>query len=200
MQIEGCCVPKAGRCLHDGTAYGCSDAGPGIYRVLGQQFKHCTLAVPCCGPYILMIFLCILRQKIESIVRRGGGVADQDCPTSIEDMSYWVVTSRKRTETESLERVADLTAHVDAQSAMGVLTGSDARLERLTGMSLDPSQAPATQDILKFVKDGAGITQPAGVLCFVASAVFRFVLNIGSPYYLQDSLQQCRPRQRQRTR
>ncbi|CAK9115915.1 unnamed protein product, partial [Durusdinium trenchii] len=109
-----------------------------------------------------MIFLCILRQKIESIVRRGGGVADQDCPTSIEDMSYWVVTSRKRTETESLERVADLTAHVDAQSAMGVLTGSDARLERLTGMSLDPSQAPATQDILKFVKDGAGITQPAG--------------------------------------
>ena len=88
-------------------------------------------------------------------MRRGGGVPDPDCPTSMEDMGYWVVVSRSRTETESLQRAVEMRARVESSDALGALMGSDGRICRLTGMPLSPDQGPSTSDLLRFVKETA---------------------------------------------
>lgn len=130
----------------------------GYLVVLNKTDMKCTWQTYC------SINLLFIRPKIESVVRRGGGVVDADCPTSMEDIAYWVITSRTRTETESMTRSAELNAQVSAQDAMGVLTGSDERIGQLTGLAMDPSQAPATGELLKFVKDSVTIPD-AGPTC-----------------------------------
>ena len=100
------------------------------------------------------------------MVRKGGGVADPDCPTSAEDMAYWVVTSRQRMEVESLERVAEVNVAVDAQDLVGALTPAHDRIDALTGLPLNTDQGPAASDLLKFVKETAGQTQVQGRFFF----------------------------------
>ena len=102
--------------------------------------------------------------KIEAVIRRGNGVPDVDCPTSLADFAYWVTTSRTRTELESVERLAEATATVSATDVLGVLAGVDSRVESLTGVSLPSGQAPATMDLLKFVKDSAAESPVPGSL------------------------------------
>ena len=41
----------------------------------------------------------ILRRKIESIISRGDGEEDPDCPGCLEETKFWVVTKRIKTET-----------------------------------------------------------------------------------------------------
>ena len=89
---------------------------------------------------------------------------DVDCPTSLADFAYWVTTSRTRTELESVERLAEATATVSATDVLGVLAGVDSRVESLTGVSLPSGQAPATMDLLKFVKDSAAESPVPGSL------------------------------------
>lgn len=102
--------------------------------------------------------------KIEAVIRRGNGVPDVDCPTSIADFAYWVTTSRTRTELESVERVAEATAAVSATDVLGVLAGVESRVESLTGVSLPGGSAPATTDLLKFVKESAAESSVHGSL------------------------------------
>lgn len=99
-----------------------------------------------------------LRPKIEAVVRRGNAVPDSDCPTSMEDMSYWVTVSRSRTETETLEKTAEVSGEVKGQDALSVILNSDLRAEQLTGVpSASSGSAPPTDALLKFVREsGAG--------------------------------------------
>ena len=89
------------------------------------------------------------------MVRRGNAVPDADCPTSVADLGYWVVTSRTRTDKESLERSTELEAEINTQDAIGVLTGLEGRLDQLHGVGLNADQSPAAGDLLKFVRDSA---------------------------------------------
>lgn len=108
------------------------------------------------------------------MVRKGGGVADPDCPTSAEDMAYWVVTSRQRMEVEPLERVAEVNVAVDAQDLIGALTPAHDRIDALTGLPLNTDQGPASSDLLKFVKESAGQTQVQGRFFFAFTALYTF--------------------------
>lgn len=105
------------------------------------------------------------------MVRKGGGVADPDCPTSAEDMAYWVVTSRQRMEVESLERVAEVNVAVDAQDVIGALTPAHDRIDALTGLPLNTDQGPASSDLLKFVKESAGQIPVPGNFFFALRAL-----------------------------
>ncbi|CAE7248377.1 unnamed protein product, partial [Symbiodinium pilosum] len=48
-------------------------------------------------------------RKIESIISRGGGEEDPDCPGCLEETKFWVIT--KRTKTEATEQRTDEEKH-----------------------------------------------------------------------------------------
>ena len=54
---------------------------------------------------LLVMFVYVtfqMRRKIESIISRGDGEEDPDCPGCLEETKFWVVT--KRTKTEATEQ------------------------------------------------------------------------------------------------
>ena len=61
---------------------------------------------------------CVLRMKIESIVRKGG-TKDPDCPECLESIKYWCRTGGEFKETEKVRQKAQARMKVEAYLKMG---------------------------------------------------------------------------------
>lgn len=156
-------------------ARGLSEAKPKLsLTALGFRIEFlCPYTIDACKSHTFD------QAKIEAVIRRGNGVPDVDCPTSIADFAYWVTTSRTRTELESVERVAEATAAVSATDVLGVLAGVESRVESLTGVSLPGGSAHATTDLLKFVKESAAESAVHGSLFSIVEIFDASIHDVG---------------------
>lgn len=108
------------------------------------------------------------------MVAKGQGIPDPECPTSVADFAYWVITSRERTQVESVEHTTQMKAAVHSNDAMDVFAGTDdGRLDGLLGVGLSSGEGPSAADLLKFVTDSAAsASSPPGAASLPFTVAF----------------------------
>lgn len=93
-------------------------------------------------------------EKIRAVVSRGGGIPDKDAPGVAKLTSFWIETSRTRTNREDMSQTARLQVNAQASGALDVM-----------GMALEnaPSSARGGQpDIEALVAQAQSSVAPSG--------------------------------------
>ena len=100
----------------------------------------------------------LLRYKIESLVRRGNGVVDDDVPDDPESVRYWCKTGGINKEIEKEKQKGSMRINIKSSPAFGdaLMSGPGGTLKKaLSSASL---AAPGTEEALALVgslHDGA---------------------------------------------